>query len=102
MKLRILLLIAFVVFIIYPSPSAEYNGEDIDGVDYSATAYSYSTGKYYYVTVTFDGDKATITFRSGNAIILTLDDEEIDDPHSVDAFDYRRGVYWELDVDGLD
>jgi hypothetical protein len=82
--------------------SAEYNGQNIDGIEYDCTAYSYGTGNYYYVTIEFDGDEATITFDNGGYITLTLDDDEIDDPHSISAFDYQRGVYWDLDVDGLD
>jgi hypothetical protein len=93
------LTVLFVSLNIY---SAEYKGQNIDGVEYDCTAYSYSTGKYYYVTVEFDGDEATITFSNGGYITLTLDDEEIDDPHSISTYDYQRGVYWDLDVDGLD
>ncbi len=93
------LTVLFVFFNVY---SAEYKGQNIDGIEYDCTAYSYSTGKYYYVTVEFDGDEATITFSNGGYITLTLDDEEIDDPHSISAYDYQRGVYWDLDVDGLD
>ena len=82
--------------------AAEYLGEDIDGVEYDCTAYSYSTGNYYYVTVVFDGDEVQINFSNGGYITVTLDNEVIDDPHSIGAFHYERGTYWELDVDGLD
>jgi hypothetical protein len=82
--------------------AAEYQGQDIDGVVYDATAFSYDTGKYYNVSVEFDGDEAIIYFQKGGYIRVTLDDEEIDDPHDISAFDYNRAVYWDLDVDGLD
>ena len=82
--------------------AAEFQGEDVDGRAFDATAYSYSTGRYYDVEVEFDGDEATLSFASGGMLTVTLDDEEIDDPSSIDAFDYARGVYWELDVEGLD
>jgi hypothetical protein len=82
--------------------AAEYNGTDLDGETYDATAYSYSTAKYYSVEVEFSGDEATIYFTGGNHIALTLDDEEIDDPHNISAYDYQHAVYWDLDVDGID
>jgi len=82
--------------------AAEYQGQDVDGQVYDATAYSYGTSKYYNVTVEFSGDEAIIYFQRGGHITLTLDDEEIDDPHNVSAFDYSRSVFWDLDVDGLD
>ncbi len=82
--------------------AAEYNGHDIDGQRFDATAYSYDTSKYYNVTVEFQGDEAIVFMPKGGRILLTLDDEEIDDPHSIEAFDYKTSVYWELDVDGLD
>ena len=82
--------------------AAEYNGENIDGQSFDATAYSYDTSKYYNVTVEFQGDEAIVFMPNGGRIRLTLDDEEIGDPHSIQAYDYHRSVYWELDVDGLD
>lgn len=95
----IFLFFIFIPLFLYP---AEYLGQDIDGTEYDCTAYSYDTGNYYYVTVVFWGGEATITFDHGGYITITLDDEEIEDPSSIDAYDYERGVYWELDVDGLD
>jgi hypothetical protein len=82
--------------------SAEYLGKNIDGTEYDCTAYSYDTGNYYYVTVEFDGDEATITFDHGGYITVTLDNEEIENSDSIDAYDYDKGVYWELEVDDLD
>lgn len=81
--------------------AAEYNGRDIDGKSFSCTAFSYNTGKYYYAQVEFYGDEATLFFSNGGQVVLTIDDEEIDDPSSISAFDYKRGAYWELEVDGL-
>ena len=82
--------------------AAEYRGEDVDGNTYDATAYSYSTGRYYNVTVEFSGDEATIHFQRGGHIALTMDDEEIEDPHDISCYDYEHSVFWDLDVDGLD
>ena len=82
--------------------AAEYQGRNIDGIEFDCTAYSYDTGKWYFVTVEFDGDEATITFSNGGHITITLDDEVIEDPSSIDAYDYDTGVFWELDVDDLD
>lgn len=79
------------------SYSAEYLGKNVDGVEYDCTAYSYDTGNYYYVNVEFDGDEATITFDNGGYITVTLDDEVIEDPSNIDAYDYSKGVYPELE-----
>lgn len=84
------------------SSAAEYQGEDIDGQTFDATAYSYSAGKYYEVSVEFDGDDVTLYFSDGGYTTISLDDEEIDDPHSISAYEYNRAVFWELDVSGLD
>jgi hypothetical protein len=82
--------------------AAEYQGRNIDGEVYDATVFSYGTSRYYNVSVEFDGDEAIIFFPKGGRLRLTLDDEEIDDPHDISAFDYEHSVYWDLDVDGLD
>lgn len=98
----ILIIICFSLwFSIYGIQAAEYMGSNIDGTTFNCSAYSYSTGKYYYGYVDFSGNEATLYFR-GRHITLTLDDEEIEDPHSISAYDYNKGVYWELDVDGID
>ncbi len=81
--------------------AAEYRGRDVDGETFSCTAYSYSTGRYYYGQVEFSGDDAILYFQNGGQVTLTIDDEEIDDPNSISAYDYTRGIYWELDVDDL-
>jgi len=82
--------------------AVEYNGNNIDGIEFDCSAYSYDTGSWYYVTVEFYGDEATVTFSNGGYITLTLDDEVIDDPSAIDAYDYEKSVFWELEVDGLD
>lgn len=97
LKLAILTLV-----IALPCWAAEYKGRDIDGQSFSATAFSYDTGKYYYGTIEFDGTEATFTFSNGKTVTLELDDEEIDDPSSISAFDYEAGNYWDLEVDDLD
>jgi len=79
--------------------AAEYMGSDVDGESYSCTAFSYSTGKYYYLTCEFSGDDVILYFSNGGHIIVTMDSEEIDDPSSISAFDYRKGSFWDLDVD---
>ncbi len=99
---RVCLLLALTFLTPVTPFAAEYQGRNVDGELYDATAYSYSTGKYYTVSVEFDGDEAVIFFPKGGLLRLTLDDEEIDDPHGISAFDYEHSVYWDLDVDGMD
>lgn len=99
---KIIVIFCFTFLLCSYSYLAEYLGEDIDGIIYDCTAYSYDTGTYYYVSAEFDGDTVVITFDNGKSIILTLDDEVIEDPYSIDAYDYERGVYWELDINDLE
>jgi len=98
MKRVITIFLAEMLFLNF-SYSAEYLGKNIDRIEYDCTAYSYDTGNYYYVTVEFDGDEATIIFDHGGHVTVTLDDEEIADPDSIDAYDYDTSVFWELEVD---
>ena len=100
-RLRISLCLGFLLCSTYAALAAEYLGRDVDGQLYNATAYSYGTSKYYDVTVEFSGDEAIIYFQRGGHITLTLDDDEIDDPHNIYAFDYAHAVYWDLDVGDL-
>jgi len=81
------------------SRAAECNGINIDGQDFDATVFSYSTAKYYYVTVEFDGDECIIKFPKGGRIRVSLDDEEIEDCHSISAFYYKTATYWDIDLD---
>tara|TARA_B100001059_G_C17438166_1_gene381341 strand:+ start:229 stop:531 length:303 start_codon:yes stop_codon:yes gene_type:complete len=97
-KLSTFILTLLSVTTLYP---AEYNGKNIDGIQFDCSAYSYDTGNWYYVTVEFEYDEATIYFDNGGYITLDLDNEVIDDPSSIEAYDYDKGVYWELEVDGL-
>ena len=79
--------------------AAEYMGSDVDGESYSCTAFSYSTGSYYYLTCEFSGSDVILYFPNGGYIYVSLDSEEIDDPSSISAFDYDKGNYWDLDID---
>ncbi len=81
------------------SYGAEYLGEDLDGQHFSGSAYSYSRGRYYNVNVEFSGDEAIIYFKRGGSRVLTLDSEEIEDIHSISAYDYQSGTHWEIDID---
>ena len=104
MKKTIIVVVLFFVILLsfHSIQAAEYKGKNIDGETYSCTAYSYSTGRYYYGTIEFNGDEAVLYLRKLGRVVLTLDDEEIDDPNSIEAYDYQREVYWELDVNDLD
>lgn len=99
-----MLMLSFLCALFYcmPVSAAEYLGYDIDGELYSGEAFSYSTGKYYFVDVEFSGSDAYLYFPKGGYIIVSLDDEEIDDPNNISAFDYRRGNFWDISIDNLD
>ena len=100
--MRFIEIILSTIFLISILNSAEYNGRNIDGERYDATVYSYSTSHYYNVEVEFDGEDVTIYFSNGGHITVTMDCEEIEDPHDISAYDYKNSVYWDIDVDGLD
>lgn len=80
---------------------AEYLGKDVDGNSYDCTAFSYSTSNYYNVSVEFSGDEAIVTFDHGGFITLTLDDEVIEDPTDISAYDPNDGSMWQLEIDDL-
>lgn len=102
-KLRILMFsLLCVLSYCMPVSAAEYLGSDIDGELFSGEAFSYSTGKFYFVDVEFSGSDAYLYFPKGGYIIVSLDDEEIDDPSNISAFDYKRGNFWEISIDNLD
>jgi hypothetical protein len=75
-------------------------GVIVEGTTYDALAYSNSTGGEYEVRVVFIGDEATVYFPEGGN--LTLDLEDVDDPHNILAYDFERGGHWDLVVLGLD
>ena len=100
--MRIHTVIILAIVLTSTSQAAEYKGRNVDGRSFSATAFSYDTGKYYYGEVEFNGTEATFTFSSGKSVTLEIDDEEIDDPSNISAFDYEAANYWDLDVDGVD
>ena len=91
----VILLLSFLSTYSY---SAQYNGDDIDGITYDCTAFSYETGNYYYVSVIFYGDEAQLIFNNGGYITIVLDDEVIEDPSDISAFDFNKGSYWILDI----
>lgn len=100
--MRKILIILTLSLLISPTAfAAEYLGQNIDHQLFDATAYSYGTSKFYHVMVEFSGDEALIHFSNGGRLVLTLDDEEIDDPNNISAYDYRRSTFWDLDVDGI-
>ena len=94
-------LFAFIISICFSGVihSAEYQGSDLDGESFSCTGYSYDTGNYYYLTCEFSGSDVTLYFDNGGYITVSMDDDEIDDPSSISAYDYNKGNYWDLEID---
>ena len=101
-RLKIVIIFCLLLFQSMPANAAEYLGGDVDGVLYSATAFSYSTNKVYYVDIEFSGNDVYIFFPNGGQITLALDNEEIDDPNSISAFDFRKSSYWEISVNNME
>ena len=46
----------------------------------------------------FEGDEAILHFPNSGVRRVSLDDEEMDDPTSISAFDYKTGTYWDIDI----
>ena len=82
--------------------AATYKGQNIDGNEYHARAYSYGAQAYYYVHVVFDGGQAKVYFEDGAYIYLSLNNSDIADPHDIGCYEYEKHVNWNLNVDGLD
>ncbi len=82
--------------------AATYKGQNIDGNEYHARAYSYGTHTYYYVHVILDGSQAKVYFEDGSYIYLSLNNSDIADPHDIGCYEYEKHVNWNLNVDGLD
>ena len=80
---------------------AHYGGQKVDGPRYGAFARSLDTGRYYAGKVVFDRDRANVQLDSGKTIILTLEEENIQDPEEVIAT-AQDGSFWALAIDGLD
>jgi hypothetical protein len=60
-----------------------------------------NTGRYYAARVAFDQNRASVQFDSGKKIVLTLEEENIQDPEEVIATAHD-GSFWALAIDGLD
>jgi len=82
--------------------AATYKGQNIDGNEYHARAYSYGAQAYYYVHAIFDGSQAKVYFEDGSYIYLSLNNSDIADPHDIGCYEYEKHVNWNLNVDGLD
>lgn len=94
-----LLSFIFIIFLAGTADAAEYQGNDLDGESFSCIVFSYDAGSYYYLTCEFSGNDVYLHFDNGGYIVVSMSDDEIDDPSSISAFDYNKGNYWDLDVD---
>ena len=84
-----------------PLGAASFQGRNVDGRRYHASIVNFDYGAYDNVEVKFQGDHAYITFERGGRLVLILNNEEIEDPHSITADDPLRGIVWEIDVKDL-
>jgi hypothetical protein len=84
-----------------PAGAATYQGRSVDGHRYHGDIVNHDYGAYRNVEVRFQGEKAYIYFAAGGRLVLFLEDEEIQNPHSIPARDPRRGITWEIDVMNL-
>ena len=80
---------------------AHYGGHRVDGPRYCAFARSFDSGRYYAARVVFDQNRASVQLDSGRTLVLTLDEENIEDPEEVMAT-AQDGSIWALAIDGLD
>ncbi len=84
-----------------PAAAATYQGQNVDGKWFGAKLVN-STFGAYETHVKFQGDRVVYGDPSGASYYLgTLEDEEILDPHDVQVYDARRGVWWSVSVRNL-
>lgn len=69
--------------------AAEYQGINIDGQTFEATAYSYETGGLFDIQVKFKKRKATLYFVNGGRQTIRLNQPVITDPQHIDG--WHRG-----------
>jgi hypothetical protein len=78
--------------------AAEFRGRVIDRRTWHCDATTNDFGVFRDCEVRFDGERAYVVLPHGVRLVLILDEENISDPHSVGAYDHKRGIRWELDV----
>jgi hypothetical protein len=66
--------------------AAEYQGKNIDGELFAATAYSYETGGLYDIQVRFRQRRATMIFAGGGKQTIRLHQSVITDPHRIEGW----------------
>ncbi len=77
--------------------AAEYQGQNIDGQRFAATAQSRETGGVYDVEVEFKGNKATLYFEGGSRQRIRLNQAVITDPKEI----YGWGRPFTLNIGGV-
>jgi len=81
--------------------AATYRGKSVDRLRYQGSILNADYGQYEDLDLKFHGDQIYVYFHGGGRIVLTLEDEEITDPHRIAAHDPRRGITWEVNVRDL-
>ena len=85
-----------------PLRAAEYEGKNIDGQSFNCTAFRVGSKRYYYGRVVFSGIEATFYYMDKPFLTVSLDEETIEDPHDVPAYDYENAIAWNLNVHNLE
>jgi hypothetical protein len=96
-----LVALVLVAALAVPAVGAVYRDHNVDGRRFRATLSNPDYGSYENSEVKFDGDHAYVHLQGGARLVLFLEEEEITDPHSIPAYDPRRGMTWEIDVKDL-
>lgn len=81
-----------------PASAAVYRESSVDGRRYRGTLHHADYGRYENAEIRFRGEHVYVHFVQGGRLVLVLEDEDIQDPHEIMAYDPRRGITWELDV----
>ncbi len=82
--------IALSLLLAIPTRAAEYQGQNIDGREFTATAYSYETNGAYPIRVRFRRNYATMTFAGGSQQIIRLNRAKISDLQAIEGV--SRGI----------
>lgn len=81
--------------------AAQFRGHSVDGRWLSGDLSHPDFGTFRNVSVRFQDDRVMIQFPGGGQLNCHLEEEVIVDPHEIPCRDYRRGIVWNLSVDGL-
>lgn len=81
--------------------AATFQDRVVDGKWFVGSAFNIHAGLIDDCRIQFRGTTAIVRGAGGGQLILDLRDENITDPHEIEADDHRRGLLWTLSLKDL-